>query len=185
MKAGIIGLVALFVCSIFTPAASFAQEITSGPSASFADIIQAQKEDDRVLVLKKYLETHNSPMADNAEDFVLQADLNHIPWQLVAAIAGTESTFGHNEPRSGCYNGWGYGIYGDNVLCFPTYKDAIKTISKALRNVYIDRFGATDVYGIGKFYAASPAWGGHTEFFMHDIENFKTNFEANTLPISL
>jgi hypothetical protein len=183
MKAGIISLLIFTLCSLF-PSLSFAQEI-SHSSASFADIVQAQQEDDRVVVLKKFLQSHNSPMASNAEDFVIQADINHIPWHLVAAIAGTESTFGQHEPTSTCHNGWGYGVYGTNVLCFPTYTDAIKTISKALRDVYIDKFGATDVYGIGKYYAASPTWGDHTSFFMHQIEDFKQEYEASALPISL
>ncbi len=185
MKAGIISFIIIVLCSFFTPALTSAQETTARSSASFADILQAQKEDDRSVVLKKYLENHNSPMAGNAEDFVIQADINNIPWDLLVAIAGTESTFGQHEPTSSCYNGWGYGVYGTNVLCFPSYTEAIKTISRALRNVYIDKFGAQDVYGIGKYYAASPTWGDHTTFFMHEIESFRATYEGNALPISL
>ena len=185
MKAGIISLIILVLCSILIPSATAsAQERTEAPSASFAAILRAQKEDNRVSVLKQYLENHNSPMVDNAEDFVIQADINHIPWDLVAAIAGTESTFGQHEP-SNCYNGWGYGIYGDNVLCFNSYTEAIKTISRALRDTYIDKFGARDVYGIGKYYASSPTWGMHTDYFMKDIESFQKSYESSSLPISL
>ena len=185
MKAGIISIIGVILCFLFTPVASHAQEITARPSASFADIIDVQKADNRIEVLQKYLELHNSPMAPFASDFVLQADINHIPWHLVAAIAGTESTFGQHEPSSTCHNGWGFGIYGNNVLCFPSYSVAIKTISRALREQYIDKYGARDVYGIGKYYAASPAWGNHTSYFMHDIEAFKKEYELNSLSISL
>lgn len=185
MKAGIIGIISILFFFLLTPTASQAQEITARPSATFADIINVQKADNRIEVLQKYLQSHDSPMAPYASDFVLQADINHIPWHLVAAIAGTESTFGQHEPTSTCNNGWGFGIYGNNVLCFPSYTVAIKTISHALREQYIDKYGARDVYGIGKFYAASPTWGQHTAYFMHDIETFRQQFELNSLSISL
>lgn len=185
MKAGIIAIFGAFLCFLLMPSTSFAQEVTSQPSASFADINAVQKADDRAQVLQKYLTFHESPMAPFASDFVTQADLNHIPWHLLAAIAGTESTFGQHEPTLDCHNGWGFGIYGKNVLCFPSYSEAIKTISRTLRDQYIDKYGARDVYDIGKFYAASPTWGQHTAYFMHDIEEFKQQYELNSLSISL
>ncbi len=178
----------LFSAIIFLCAShpSFADEKASGSSATFADITTVtQSQDSRAKVLKIYLDQHNSPLAEYADFFVQQADINHIPWTLVPAIAGTESTFGQQVPWETCNNAWGYGIYGSQTLCFPSYREAIKTISKAIREQYMDKWGATDVYDIGRFYAASPTWADHTLFFMNQIQELQMQLTMQSLPISL
>lgn len=184
MKAGIITILFALFLSFFTASSAFAQEKASGSSATFAGLLLSEQQDDRAVVLRKYLEQQHSPLAPLAEVFVSQADLYQIPWDLVAAISGTESTFGQQVPPN-CNNAWGFGIYGTNRLCFPTYREAIKTISRSLKEQYIDKWGATDIYSIGHLYAASPTWGNHTSYFANQIEEFKLQFESQSLPISL
>ena len=183
MKAGIIIFFALLVGLIAVPHA-FADEYSSGSSATFAELAAAQQQDDRVVVLKKYLQLRHSPLAPLADVFVAQADLYQLPWDLVAAMTGTESTFGQAVPVN-CNNPLGFGIFGDQMLCFPSYREAIETVSKSLRQNYLDKWGATDVCSIAKLYASSPTWCEHTTYFMNDIEAFKLKYESQALPISL
>lgn len=167
---------------LFTPQA-LAEEKLSGPSASFAAILKAKVADHRVQILHSYLEKYNSPLTPYAGTFVREADRYGIDWKLVVSISGVESTFGKAEPE-GCNNGWGYGIYGDNMLCFTSYNDAIHTISQALREKYLNKWGATDVYSIGHLYAASPTWADRVTYFMNDIDAYQHGLEDNQ-PLSI
>lgn len=178
-----ISFLLLITLTIFTPHA-FAEEKTSLASANFAGVLKTKVGDNRAKVLQAYLQAHNSPMAPFANTFVQDADTYNLDWRLLPAIAGVESTFGQAEPVN-CYNGWGYGIYGNNMMCFYSYYEAIHTISQALREKYINTWGATDVYSIGHIYAASPTWADRVTYFMNDIEAFKENTDNQTLPISL
>lgn len=185
MKAGIFILLTLLLSLSFSSKTFAADEVNaSGASATFAANITAQSTDTRARALQKYLEIKNSPLAPYASVFVNEADINKLPWDLVIAISGTESTLGQQAPTN-CNNFYGYGIYADNVLCFTSVEDGIKTVSKALRETYMNKWGAQTVDDIGRLYAASPAWSGHTKLFMKQIEDFKQQYDQEYLPISL
>jgi hypothetical protein len=129
------------------------------------------------------LEKYNSPLVPYAGTFVETADKYNLDWKLVAAISGVESTFGREIPDAS-FNGWGWGIYGDNMIRFSSWNEGIETISQGLRTKYIDKWGAKDVYEIGRFYAASPTWAQRVEYFMNSIEEYRNLSMAN-LSISL
>ena len=171
----------ILLFSLLLPIKSHAQEIEAGSSATFHSIVAAQQTDNRVRILKSYLEQFHSPLAPYAANFVAQADLYNVDWRFVAAIAGRESTFAKQEP---CINPFGYGIYGNTMTCFASYPQAIQTVSKALRENYIDKWGAQNVYDIGHMYAASPTWASGVIYFMNDIQRFALA-EPQPLPISL
>ncbi len=135
--------------------------------------VVAKSVDPRALVLKDYLAKYNSPLQDNAQDFVDAADLYGIDWKLVPAISGVESTFGKVTP-GGC-NAWGWGIYGDNRFYFPSCKNAIYTISKGLKEDYISR-GLLTPYQLNTRYASSPTWGTHVAYFLNDINRFSQGY---------
>ncbi len=161
-----------------------ARENEAAPSAKLANISVVEKKDNRANILKKFLQSYNSPLADNAQTFIEQADIYELDWRLVASISGVESTFGKQIPNNS-YNAWGWGIYGDNVIYFSSFDEAIKIISKGLKENYIDKWGAQDVYQIGKFYAASPTWAQRVDYFMGKIEEFRVKNPTNNLSISL
>lgn len=183
----------LFFSLVFFPltTSAHAEEKAKSVSASFAATSSASAStfiykghDNRVEALRKFLERYDSPLAPDAPTFVAEADKNNIDWKLVAAISGVESTWAHAEP-SNCFNSWGYNIYGDHVRCFASYKDAITTISYDLRHLYMNQWGAQDVYSIGHRYAASPTWAERVAGNMASIQNFADKTESPTLPISL
>lgn len=143
--------------------------------------IQAKKLDTRANILAHYLANFNSPLQYHAQDFIDAADTYQLDWRLLPAIAGVESTFGKQIP--GGYNGWGWGVYGDQAIYFNSWKDAIFTIAKGLRENYFNK-GLTEPYAINRVYAASPFWGSRVTYFMQDIEQFTSNFTISPEPFS-
>lgn len=141
------------------------------------------KPDNRVKMLRAFLEAQNSPLINSADKFVQEADKNNLDWRFVAAISAVESTYGKQIPVDS-YNAWGWGIYGDNMIRFKSFDEGIEIISKGLRDKYINKWGAKDVYAIGKFYASSPTWAQRVEYFMERIGSFSEK-DPSSLSISL
>ena len=170
---------------LIIPQNSYSQEKASVSSANIktADIQITAGNDYRVRILQGYLKSKNSPLAPYAADFVTQADKYNIDWKFVAAISGLESSFGEAIPYNS-YNGWGWGVYGDNVIRFSSWPDGITTISKGLRERYMDKWGKKDVYEIGSVYAASPTWAVRVSYFMDNISEFALNDTKNMLSLS-
>lgn len=171
----------LITISLLSPLKTWAQEQAAGSSASLSSLLIQRGSDHRAEILQKYLEHYNSPLAPYAQVFVSQADLYNIDWKFVAAISGVESTFGKAVP---CTNAWGWGIYGSQTYCFKSYDEAIRIISRDLRQKYMDKWGAEDVYSIGSKYAASPTWASRVVYFMNDIQDFALT-QDEPLSISL
>lgn len=174
---------------LLSKTSAYADEKAKSVSASLAasssaSHVEYKARDTRVDALRNFLQKYDSPLADYAPTFVEEADKNNIDWRLVAAISGVESTWAHAEPEN-CHNSWGYNIYGDHVRCFASYTDAIQVISYDLRHLYMDQWGATDVYSIGRRYAASPTWAARVAGNMQSIQDFTDKTSSPTLPISL
>lgn len=154
----------------------FAQDKETGAAAqlTFGQILR----DERIDQLHAYLSMHNSPLMDQSAHFISEADRLGLDWKLVAAIAGTESTFGKRVP-GGSYNAWGWGIPtgAQSGIAFESWKHGITRVSEGLKTRYIDR-GATSVEQIGRIYAASPRWAGNVRFFLNAIETFTPNDPA-------
>jgi hypothetical protein len=182
----IVVLFALFFLLFSSPAN--AQVKLAGMSATAFTPEQTVVVDNRAKALRAYLEQSNSPLADSAETFVKSADKYNLDWKLVAAIAGLESGYGHHIPYNS-YNAWGWGVYGTNVITFASWDEGIETISKGLRERYMNQRGARNVYEIGSTYAASPTWAVRVESNMNRINAFYEDFEKTdpsvALPLSL
>lgn len=184
----------LFLLAVFTiftaisPKAALASREVKGISASLTQPLPYEPtygaKENRVVVLKAYLEQYNSPLAEHAQTFIDEADKNNLDWKLVAAISGVESYFGQMIPPSS-YNGWGFGVYGSNVRGFASWDDGIMTVSRALRSDYLGKNPETDVYQIGAKYAADPAWAVKVSNFMNSIDSFAQKNGKPSLPISL
>ncbi len=153
-------------------------------SAADLAAVTEQKKDTRALFLRAFLKSYDSPMAGVSEAFVAEADKHGLDWKLVAAIAGTESTFGKHVP-AGSYNAWGWGIPtgAQSGIAFETWEDGIATVSEGLKTRYIDR-GAETIETIGRIYAASPRWAGNVRFFLAKMEAFIPT-DSETLLVTL
>ncbi len=174
----------LFILLQFPPKSVFAQENSSASSAILTKAVGESVRDTRAKVLQKFLEYYGSPLAPFAQNFVDYADRYNLDWKLVAAISGVESTFGQAIPKNS-YNGWGWGIYGNNVTRFASWDEGIKIVSKELREMYMDKWGARDIFEIGGMYAQSPTWAYHVLYYMNRIEDFKLSDPQSSLSITL
>lgn len=140
--------------------------------------VEAKILDPRAEILKDYLAKYNSPLETHAQDFVDAADKYQIDWKLVPAIAGVESTFGKHIP--GGYNGWGWGVYGDQALYFRSWTEGIFTVTAGLRENYFNK-GLDNPYEINRVYAASPSWGSHVNFFLVDLDKYAKNYSQDKM----
>ena len=131
-----------------------------------AKIHLTNKGDRRAEILQAYLARYNSPLQAHAADFIEAADTYNMDWKLVPAIAGVESTFGKHIP--GGYNGWGWGVYGNQALGFKSWRHGIFTVAEGLKKNYIDK-GLTTPIAMNRIYASSPTWGTKVNYFLNDI----------------
>lgn len=131
--------------------------------------------DTRILHLRSYLDSYHSPLSDEAEFIIAEADRLNLDWRLITAIAGAESTFGKHMP-SNSYNGWGWAIFTGNTdgKHFASWRDGIRTVSEGLRYNYMDK-GAKTIEQIGRTYAASPHWANSVRFFLNSISAYSPN----------
>jgi hypothetical protein len=177
-------LLALMAAIILIPQRAYAQQSSASSATIQLPTVAKTGVDNRVKILSSYLKQYDSPLAPYASDFVASADKYSLDWKLVAAISGVESTFGKEIP-SDSYNAWGWGVYGDNVIDFKSWDDGIETVSQGLRERYMDQWGGQDIWQIGALYAASPAWAGHVQLYLNQIQAFALNDPQDTLSISL
>lgn len=172
--------IALIVVAVYTTGDVSAQTKTARPSAALT-VESTKPTDNRAAILRAFLEDYDSPLAPHAQTFVEEADKNNLDWKFVVSIAGVESWFGQRIPVNS-YNGWGWGVYGDNVKRFASWDEGIVTISTALRTDYMEKRGAKNIYDIGAIYAADPAWANKVMHFMNKIEAFEKEY-ASRQPI--
>ena len=174
----ILSIVAIFVVALVIPAKLEAKE--AGISA-FPVSRAVLASDERVEKLGAYLASHKSPLAPYAKTFVAKADEYQLDWRLVAAISGVESTFGKNLP-SNWYNAYGW---NGGYFYFKSWEDGIDTVSRTLRQNYMDKWGLETVWEIGPIYAPpSTTWAGKVNFFMEKIATGPTPIRA-TLALQL
>lgn len=128
---------------------------------------KVKSREEKVAILQSYLQKYNSPMVDNAQDFVDAAEQYELDWRLVASIAGVESTYGkHILP--GSYNPFGW---GGGRIHFDSWRDAIYTVSKGISEKYV-KDGLDTPYKMQTRYAPpSTTWGGKVDFFMQKIDS--------------
>ena len=163
---------------------SYASNQASMSSAKLVSEVSPLVMDDRARILEGFLLQYDSPLAPYAGDFIKYADEYNLDWRLVASIAGLESTFGKRIPYQS-YNGWGWGVYGDNVINFDSWTDGIETISHGLRTRYLKDKPDSDPYFIGPTYASSPTWAVRVTFFMNKMEEYRLRNAKTTLALAL
>lgn len=169
----------IFSFILASPVKAFDQ--VAGNSASLQTSTAAIGSDKRVSKLKSYLENQNSVLAADAQSFVEIADKYRLDWRLLPAIAGMESTFAKHLPANS-YNPFGWGIYGNQVLRFASYQEAIETVANGLATKYPN---PNQVEAIARSYCPPNCvnWAAGVRFFMNQIEN--TPESTNLLDFTL
>ena len=126
--------------------------------------------DARSEIIKEYLEANNSPLSPYADFIVSAADRYGLDFRLLSAIAQKESGLCRVIPE-GSHNCWGWGIHSEGTLGFDSYEEAIETVSKGLKENYID-LGYVTVEEIMEKYAhpSSTTWAEGVSFYMNQMK---------------
>lgn len=136
------------------------------PSVS-GEIVEA---DARPELIRNYLETNNSALAPYSQILVETADEYGLDYRLLTAIAQKESGLCKVIPE-GSHNCWGWGIHSAGTLKFSSYEEGIETVSRGLREFYLDQ-GYVTVEEIMKKYAhpSSTTWAEGVSLYMKQIQ---------------
>ena len=138
--------------------------------------------DPRILAMNKFLSDYQSPMAQHAEVFIIEADRYGLDWRLIASISGVESAFGNLIPR-GSHNGWGWRGRNRNDAgwsMFESWEEAITHITERMALGY-----GTDLtpYDIESTYCPPCGatglhlWANGVTRFMNELEYYVNNLD--------
>jgi hypothetical protein len=160
---------------IFVWIASFVLIFLSGTTS-----VKANEHAERVAQMRVVLTKYNSPMVGLEDVLIKTAEKYGLDWTLMAAIAGTESSFAKRMPYQ-CNNPYGWGIYGDNKLCFESLEASIEGVASGLAKKY----NISSIESIARTYntVSTDGWIKHTKFFMNKIKTAQVPVSA--LPITL
>lgn len=142
--------------------------------------VKAAEHDSREAQMRVVLTKYNSPMIGLENVLIKTAEKYGLDWTLMAAIAGTESSFAKRMPYQ-CNNPYGWGIYGDNKLCFKSLEDSIEGVASGLAKKY----NISTLESIARTYntVSTEGWISHTKFFMNKIKT--AEIPVSSLPIIL
>ncbi|RJR27362.1 hypothetical protein C4561_02300 [candidate division WWE3 bacterium] len=134
--------------------------------------------DSRSQKINEIFKEFNCPLEGLGEIFVYEADKNHIPWWITAAIAFQESSCGKMTPEPEgieSYNAWGWGVYGENVQSFDNWVRGVETVSEYLRERFYSK-NIKDPCDIMKVYTppSKGSWCEGVNYFGDMIQNYKT-----------
>ncbi|OGK19614.1 hypothetical protein A3D80_04750 [Candidatus Roizmanbacteria bacterium RIFCSPHIGHO2_02_FULL_40_13b] len=126
--------------------------------------------DGRAANLKNFFRQYNSPLFDFTEDLVRIQDKYGIDYRVLPAIAMQESE-GCKKIPPGSHNCWGWGIYGDQVMMFSSYPEAMETVAAGLKRDYVDS-GLITASAIMERYTPSSrgSWAYAVNFFLKILE---------------
>ena len=126
--------------------------------------------DARVEIVRQFLKRYDSPLEPHAKQLVETAEKHHLDFRLLPAVAMQESTLCRTIPMDS-YNCWGYGIYGDKILRFTSYEDAIEKVALGLSEDYAYE-GLTTPEQIMSRYTPSSngSWADAVRHFMEEME---------------
>ena len=141
---------------------------------------KASEPDLRAQQMRAILTKYSSPMIGLENILIRTAEEYGLDWTLLAAIAGTESSFGKHMPGD-CINPYGWGIYGDHKLCFISFKESIEGAASGLAKKY----NISSLESIPHTYnsVSTDGWIRHTRFFMNKIKT--AEIPVHQLPLTL
>ncbi|HTK03192.1 MAG TPA: hypothetical protein VL401_00250 [Alphaproteobacteria bacterium] len=131
---------------------------------------EVESKDARGEIIKKYLESYNSPLVPYSDLIVETADKYNLDFRLIPAIARQESNLCKIIPPSS-YNCWGWGIHSKGTLGFSSFEEGIETVSKGIRENYLDK-GYTTVEDIMSKYTpqSNGSWARGVNQFIAEME---------------
>lgn len=141
------------------------------PKVSFEIKTALAKEDARPMLIDRYLNHYNSPIAGMGDYIVKVSDAVGLDPYLVIAIAQQESNLGKLMPPN-CHNAWGWGIHSAGTLCFDSWNEGINTFVSGLSEKYLAYGLRTPEEIMTKYNATSPngAWAKGVNQFLEELQ---------------
>ncbi len=165
-------LIFLATPKVVEPVSSDFKLYAALPASTSSSSDEINFQDGRTKIIENFFQEHHSPLADNAGTFIKVADKYQLDWRLLPAISMQESNGGKRIIPSS-KNPFGYGIYGDKVLKFANFDEAIERVGKGLKEDYIDQGLKTPNQIMAKYTPSSLSIGGTwakgVVSFMEDI----------------
>lgn len=129
-------------------------------------------EDTRVQKLYDFLRQKESPLSSHAQLIVDLSDEHDLPYTLIVAIAGKESSFGH-AIKEGSHNAWGVMGWDANgkrhIRNFSSWEEGIRFEARLLDENYRDKMAR----GIQETYCpsfeCSDTWVSTVAGFQEEI----------------
>lgn len=129
--------------------------------------------DARPKLIENLFEKHKSPLSSYGGLFVKVADKYDLDYKLLPSIAMQESK-GGQKVIGNSHNPFGYGIYGNLVLKFPSWEEAIEKVGKALRQDYLNAGLHSPSQIMAKYTPPSlskgGAWAKGVAYFMEELK---------------
>lgn len=129
------------------------------PQSAIAVSENIDRADARAKIIEDFFKDYKSPLSRFGEIFIEVADQYHLDYRLLPAIAMQESN-GGQKVINNSYNPFGYGIYGNLVIRFSSWEQAIERVAKALREDYLNKGLVTPAQIMTKYTPPSLAKGG-------------------------
>ena len=147
---------------------SFAS-VAFAQSPSSKNTVANQQEEDKKIkteIVRQFFAKYNSPIEPFTQDVIDAANMYNLDYRLIPAIAMQESNLCRKIPTDS-YNCWGFGIYGNRVVRFKDYKEAIYSVSKTLANNYIGKGFTTPEEIMIKYTPSNTGeWARSVNYFM-------------------
>lgn len=128
--------------------------------------------DGRAKIIEDFFKGYNAPLSQYSHTFIEVADKYNLDWRLLPAISMQESNGGKRVIKNS-YNPFGYGIYGDLVVKFPSWEHAIERVGKALREDYLNKGLKNPTQIMAKYTPPSlsqgGAWAKGVSIFMEEL----------------
>jgi hypothetical protein len=156
--------------SIFSKTQYGVQVYASLPSKIPSISTEIGSEDARIEIIRQYLYQYNSPLIPFAYQIVESADKHGIDYRLTTAIAQQESNLCKVIPPES-YNCWGWGIHSRGTLGFTSYGEGVETVTKGIREKYIDEGYKTIEEIMSKYTPLSKgSWSNGVLTFMKEMQ---------------
>ena len=126
--------------------------------------------DARSAIVGQVLASYKAPLSQYSDVLVDNADKYGLDHRLLASIAMKESGGCRAIPYDS-YNCWGWGIHSKGSLGFESYEQGIETVSRGLKENYVDKGLVTVEQIMTKYaHASSDTWAQGVNFYMDQMQ---------------
>jgi len=148
---------------------------SSKPPSSFNLREGLVGEDARPEIIDQYFARFDCPLTGYGEKMVSVADAYGFEFWWLPAIAWQESSCG-KQLIGGSYNPFGYGIYGDNVIRFTSFDEAIEQVGWDLSANFFGE-GLVHPCDVQSKYTppSNGSWCSAIEYFRDEMLNYKSS----------